>query len=114
MAIGIGRRAFLSAVGGAAAWPLTVHAQQPAMPIIGYLSGWSSGDAPEYLTYFRQGLAEAGYTEGRNVVIEYRFADGQFEQVPELVADLVRRQVGVIAIPNTTQSAVAAKMATHT
>ena len=83
------------------------------MPVIGYLSGWSSGDAPEYLAYFRQGLAETGYTEGRNVVIDYRFADGHFEQVPGLVADLVRRQVSVIAIPNTTQSAVAAKTATQ-
>jgi putative tryptophan/tyrosine transport system substrate-binding protein len=107
------RREFLSALGGVSAgWPLAVHAQQP-MPVIGYLSGWASGDAPEYLASFRQGLAEAGYTEGRNVVIEYRFADGHLEQVAELVADLVRRQVSVIAIPNTTQSAVAAKAATQ-
>jgi ABC-type uncharacterized transport system substrate-binding protein len=108
------RRDFISFVGGAAAgWPLAARAQQ-TLPVIGYLSGWSPDDAPEYLAYFRQGLAEAGYTEGRNVAVEYRFANGHFEQVPELVADLVRRQVNVIAIPNTTQSAVAAKTATQT
>jgi putative tryptophan/tyrosine transport system substrate-binding protein len=84
------------------------------MPVIGYLSGWSSSDAPDYLAYFRQGLAAAGFTEGRNVAIEYRYADGHFERVPELAADLVRRQVSVIAIPNTTASAVAAKAATQT
>jgi putative tryptophan/tyrosine transport system substrate-binding protein len=84
------------------------------MPVIGYLSGWSPGDAPEYLNYFRQGLAESGFTEGRNVAIEYRFAAGRLEEVPKLADDLVRRQVNVIAIPNTTQSAIAAKAATQT
>jgi ABC transporter substrate binding protein len=108
------RRDFLTLVSGAAAtWPLAARAQQ-SMPVIGYLSGWSSGDAPEYLANFRKGLAESGYVEGRNVVVEYRFADGHFQQIPDLVADLVRRQVSVIAIPNTTQSAVAAKTATQT
>ena len=95
------------------AWPLTARAQRP-MPVIGYLSGWSPGDAPDYLAYFRQGLAAAGFTEGQNVAIEYRYADGHFERLPELVADLVRRQVSVIAIANTTASAVAAKAATQT
>ena len=108
------RREFVSLLGGSAAWPLVVRAQQPSMPVIGYLSGWSAGDAPEYLTYFRRGLAETGYTEGRNVAFEFRFAEGHFERIPELVADLVRRQVSVIAIPNTTASAVAAKAATQT
>jgi putative tryptophan/tyrosine transport system substrate-binding protein len=108
------RRRFIFLLVGSAAWPIAVKAEQATMPVIGYLSGWSSGDAPQYLAYFRRGLAEAGYFEGRNVVIEYRFAAGQFEQVPELVADLVRRHVSVIAIPNTTQSAIVAKAATQT
>src|SRR5215472_8529211 len=110
----LNRRGVIGLVGGAAAWPLAARAQQASMPVIGYLSGWSPGDAPEYLMYFRRGLAETGYTEGRNVAFEFRFAEGHFERIPELVADLVRRQVSVIAIPNTTASAVAAKAATQT
>ena len=109
------RREFMKLIGSAAvSWPLAARAQPAAMPVIGYLSGWSPGDAPEYLTYFRRGLAEAGYTEGRNVAIEFRFAGGHFERLPELVSDLVRRDVSVIAIPNTTASAIAAKAATQT
>jgi hypothetical protein len=93
------RREFIKVIGSVAvSWPLAARAQQ-AMPVIGYLSGWSSGDAPEYLSYFRRGLAETGYTEGRNVAIEFRFAEGHFERLPELVADLVRRDVSVIAYP---------------
>jgi putative tryptophan/tyrosine transport system substrate-binding protein len=108
------RRQLIIGLSMATLWPVAVRAQQPAMPVIGYLSGWSPGDAPDYLAYFRHGLAEAGYTEGRNVAIEYRYAEGHFERAPELVADLVRRKVTVIAIPNTTASAVAAKAATQT
>ena len=109
------RRDFITLVGVAAAiLTCAAHAQPAAMPVIGYLSGWSANDAPEYLNYFRRGLAETGYAEGRNVVIEYRFAAGRVEDVQALAADLVRRQVNVIVIPNTTQSAVAAKAATQT
>jgi putative tryptophan/tyrosine transport system substrate-binding protein len=109
------RREFITILGGAAlTGSSAARAQQATMPVIGHLSGWSPGDAPEYLNYFRQGLAETGYAEGRNVAIEYRYATGRFEEVAKLVDDLVHRQVNVIAIPNTTQSAIAAKAATQT
>jgi putative tryptophan/tyrosine transport system substrate-binding protein len=108
------RRQFITGVVIVPLLPVVVRAQKPAMPVIGYLSGWSPGDAPDYLAYFKQGLTEAGYSEGRNVAIEYRYAEGHFERLPELVADLVGREVSTIAIPNTTAAAVAAKAATKT
>jgi len=109
------RRNFIGLIGGvAAACPVAAFAQQKPMQVIGFLSGWSSGDSVEYLEYFRRGLAESGYSEGRNVTIEFRYADGHFDRLPELVADLVKRRVDVIAIPNTTASAFAAKAATRT
>ena len=109
------RREFITLLGSAVAtWPLAARAQQRAAPVIGFLSGWFAGDFNEYLAYFRQGLAETGYIEGQNVTIEYRWAEGNYDKVPALVADLVRRQVTAIAIPNTTTSAVAAKAATQT
>jgi putative tryptophan/tyrosine transport system substrate-binding protein len=108
------RREFVAFIGGLAiGWPLGAHAQQSAIPVIGFFSGWSPGDSTEYLDYFRRGLAEIGFVEGRNVTIEYRWAEGHFDRLPALVADLVRRQVAVIAIPNTTASALAAKAATQ-
>jgi putative tryptophan/tyrosine transport system substrate-binding protein len=111
---GVGRRAFMTLVGGAAAWPLTSRAQQPAMPMIGFVSSLTADDAPRIMAAFHQGLNEAGYGAGRNVTIEYRWAEGQLDRLPALAADLVRRQVAVIAVLPCIPGAMAAKEASET
>ena len=110
--IWIQRREFIMMLGGAAAWPLGARAQQPTMPVIGFLRDAPLADATHLVASFRQGLKEAGFIEGQNVLIEYRSAEDQAHRLPALVADLIRQQVALIV--GNTPSALAAKAATTT
>jgi putative tryptophan/tyrosine transport system substrate-binding protein len=109
------RREFITLFGGAAAaWPLAGRAQQPALPVIGFVHGGSSDAFADRVRAFHKGLGEAGYVDGQNVTVEYHFMEGQYDRAPALMADLVRRHVAVITIPANTPAVIAAKAATAT
>src|SRR5215472_243126 len=110
----IRRREFIMLIGGAAARPLAARAQQPAMPVVGYLHSASPEPYSPMIAAFRQGLAEAGYVDGQNVTIDYRWAEGQFDRLPALAAELVAHRPAVLVAGGGDVSAVAAKAATTT
>jgi putative ABC transport system substrate-binding protein len=108
------RRQFITVLGGAAALPLAARAQQPAMPVIGFVSGRAAEESALPRLSFHQGLAENGIIDGQNATVEHHWLNGQYDQLPSLVADLIRRHVAVIATPGTAAGSLAAKAATST
>src|SRR5262245_44954725 len=104
------RRDFVTLLAGTAAWPFAASAQQPGIPVVGFVQGGSSD--VRRATGFRNGLNETGYIEGQNVMVEYHWLDGQYDRLPALMADLVRRRVAVIATPGSNPASLAAKTAT--
>src|SRR6516165_3113997 len=107
------RREFIKVIAGSAvAWPLAAHAQQPAMPVVGFVNGGVADASANRVAAFRKGLSEAGCAEGQNVLVEYHWLEGHYERLPAVLADLVRRRVAVIATPGFTEAALAAKTAT--
>jgi ABC-type uncharacterized transport system substrate-binding protein len=114
MPVNIGRRELIAALGGAAAWPLAARAQQSALPVIGVVSAGSFEPSASRIAAFRKGLSETGYVEAQNVAVEYHWLGGEYDRLPMLMADLVRRRVAVIATPGGTLASSAAKAATTT
>src|SRR6516225_8896036 len=114
MASHIQRREFIVTLGGAAAWPLAARAQQPTMPLVGFLSSRAPSESADLVAAFRQGLAEAGYVEGQNVSLEFRWGEGRYERLAGYAVELVRRAVTVIVTAGGDPAAQAAKAATAT
>jgi putative ABC transport system substrate-binding protein len=112
MSICLRRRKFITLLGGAAAWPVAARAQQPRLPVVGFINGRSAEHSADNVATFRKGLSQSGYVESHNVTVEYHWLDGQFDRMPAVLADLVRRRVAVIATPGGTTITIAAKSAT--